>query len=683
MKSGNKISIVADSSSLRAIARLALAAAAGALQWGCMETSSPGATQAQAMAVRSESANPMCRTQTHLLILDQDVIANGSHCRAVIPDNGNSCRKDDDKSKDRDDDDDSRKDGEKDNHSRETVEKNKSKGGAGGHGGRGGSGGFNEASAGPGGGGAGGSGHGDDSDHGKRNDKDDDQDDGKDEGKDGDKDKVTICHNPPGNHENAKTICVGSPAVKAHLAHGDKLGKCEDIPVSGSCEKSFVGNRATLLAYANMVGKEVTLPSGTIGDEGWFAITTIRIGWKSAGPEVGDGLRNYFEAGPGLGGADAKGNKETLLDKVPDLTPLRATGLARLEGRSVCAVVLDGDVKMSYNPRVGDIRGPNLGKIAFQVLSVVDSRGANALPSVRVRILDAEAVCNDPLSPYLDAPAPTSISEPPDIDRPSCAIQENLVTEPWNALDTTVWRGDGDQMVEGGLFFARDGASSATADWISPCPIGLDTNTTVKFSNRINLNSPGQNEFAESGALFLVNAGPDGTYDNYVFVNVGYTMSPSKVFVELFGSDGGTDFDQYEETNLPFTPSQLFNVDLWILPNAYHVAVAEEMIDTVTLASPINTLSLFEVGVQQNGGGLRGLIDMTTISKLCIHENKIQRCKRHTVHRGCKKQRLGSNHRCRTRNDYIRVAKERIKHCPHPTRSMQILCKLKERPDFD
>jgi hypothetical protein len=40
-------------------------------------------------------------------------------------------------------------------------------------------------------------------------------------------DKVTICHIPPGNPENAHTIVVGAPAVPAHLAnHGDSVGEC-------------------------------------------------------------------------------------------------------------------------------------------------------------------------------------------------------------------------------------------------------------------------------------------------------------------------------------------------------------------------------------------------------------------------------------------------------------------------
>lgn len=38
--------------------------------------------------------------------------------------------------------------------------------------------------------------------------------------------KVTICHQPPGNPENAKTISVNIHAWPAHRSHGDKLGEC-------------------------------------------------------------------------------------------------------------------------------------------------------------------------------------------------------------------------------------------------------------------------------------------------------------------------------------------------------------------------------------------------------------------------------------------------------------------------
>jgi len=50
-----------------------------------------------------------------------------------------------------------------------------------------------------------------------------------DDGDDGDDDhgKVTICHIPPGNPEDAHTIQVSPSAVGGHLAHGDHLGPCD------------------------------------------------------------------------------------------------------------------------------------------------------------------------------------------------------------------------------------------------------------------------------------------------------------------------------------------------------------------------------------------------------------------------------------------------------------------------
>jgi hypothetical protein len=38
--------------------------------------------------------------------------------------------------------------------------------------------------------------------------------------------KVTICHIPPGNPANAKTLEVGASAVPAHVGHGDTMGAC-------------------------------------------------------------------------------------------------------------------------------------------------------------------------------------------------------------------------------------------------------------------------------------------------------------------------------------------------------------------------------------------------------------------------------------------------------------------------
>ncbi len=42
--------------------------------------------------------------------------------------------------------------------------------------------------------------------------------------------KVTICHVPPGNPENAHEITVAEASLKAHFPHGDTLGTCAGEP---------------------------------------------------------------------------------------------------------------------------------------------------------------------------------------------------------------------------------------------------------------------------------------------------------------------------------------------------------------------------------------------------------------------------------------------------------------------
>ena len=123
------------------------------------------------------------------------------------------------------------------------------------------------------------------------------------------------------------------------------------------------------------MGDTIILFTGEVGDEGWFGLTSIPDAWADAGP-TGDGLRNYvgemdsdgnIVIGDGLGVGE---DPEALLDNIPGVTPLRATGLESLVGQQVCAVVQDSDVSINYDPLNGSLKGDSLGRVAFRVLSV-------------------------------------------------------------------------------------------------------------------------------------------------------------------------------------------------------------------------------------------------------------------------------------------------------------------------
>ena len=60
--------------------------------------------------------------------------------------------------------------------------------------------------------------------------------------------RVTLCHIPPGNPSNAHTITVGSPAVAAHLAHGDDLGACVGPELSITDFESALAEKQARLA---------------------------------------------------------------------------------------------------------------------------------------------------------------------------------------------------------------------------------------------------------------------------------------------------------------------------------------------------------------------------------------------------------------------------------------------------
>ena len=59
--------------------------------------------------------------------------------------------------------------------------------------------------------------------------------------------------------------------------------------------RARVGRREQLAWFANPSnhGRVIDLPSGQVGDEGWFTLTTVPGTWASAGPASSSGVTSW------------------------------------------------------------------------------------------------------------------------------------------------------------------------------------------------------------------------------------------------------------------------------------------------------------------------------------------------------------------------------------------------------
>lgn len=164
-----------------------------------------------------------------------------------------------------------------------------------------------------------------------------------------------------------------------------------------------VGVRDGILYFQSHVDSQVVLPSGNAGNDGWFALRSDPAAWFT--DEV-DGLKNFAIAGPGLGSPDDNGDRESLLGSVSNVVPIRANGLAMLVGRNVCAVVYSGDITVTPgSPPTANLQGPTLGRIAFQIVSLVPADDPS-YPQVQVQIADWSDSCGGTIVPFDGAPDP-------------------------------------------------------------------------------------------------------------------------------------------------------------------------------------------------------------------------------------------------------------------------------------
>lgn len=78
--------------------------------------------------------------------------------------------------------------------------------------------------------------------------------------------KVTICHCPPGNPDNCKTISVGSKAAAAHLRNheNDTEGECEEATTTTAEVTTTTAEVTTTTAEVTTTTGEVTTTTAGI-----------------------------------------------------------------------------------------------------------------------------------------------------------------------------------------------------------------------------------------------------------------------------------------------------------------------------------------------------------------------------------------------------------------------------------
>lgn len=223
---------------------------------------------------------------------------------------------------------------------------------------------------------------------------------------------------PSGSEGQAVLLVIDEDSID----NGNEPNNFSDTDVNDQIAR--VGLRDQLRYFRENEGKTIDLYTGQVGDEGWFALKTIPNTWVNAGPTA-NGAQNYLAPGPGLGSPNVDDDREVLLDEIPNVTPIRATGLKMLVGSTVLAIVYDSDVSINYSPLEGNLQGDNLGMVAFEVVSVrtrIDG-STSSLPIVTIKILNVNEVKERQLVLFANAPIPSSSSEPFDINPPASVSQ--------------------------------------------------------------------------------------------------------------------------------------------------------------------------------------------------------------------------------------------------------------------
>jgi len=206
-------------------------------------------------------------------------------------------------------------------------------------------------------------------------------------------------------------------------ASGPQTWSATEVNDGGANE----GVRTLLPYFRDNVGRSITILTGQVGDEGWFAPNCIPRKWvaltnKDDNTCLTDatrttGMRNFFFSGktPYSGAPTTSNIPNDFYDKIPDVIPLRANGLVSLVGKTVCAVVYKSDVSINYGPINGNLQGATNGIVAFKVTAARDLTvlSSSTMPEMQITIVDPATACTS--FQLFNAPVPRSSSVPNDI----------------------------------------------------------------------------------------------------------------------------------------------------------------------------------------------------------------------------------------------------------------------------
>jgi hypothetical protein len=265
---------------------------------------------------------------------------------------------------------------------------------------------------------------------------------------------------------------------------------------------------------------------------------------------------------------------------------------------------------------------------------------------------------------------------PPSQDGGGTATTRVLLEENWDLFDSGLWRGDGDQWVADGMFAAREGAESATADWSPGGDGALAGGRVLRFSNQLVSKRDASGGTPAREALFFLSGDEGESFQNYLFVSVRYSADARALSLEAYGASGGVEFDQ--GVDLPWTPpaDRRLALDVEIDANAYRILLDGEPVDGIALSRALGRVTVFEVGVQTGPEGSTGLIDRTAVSLDTPGAGGGSGCRNGYgcpgFPHGCRK--AGSQAHWRAR---ARLAKAKLAHCARPSRGLKALARIR------